>query len=421
LTPARCGVVHAKALSFGAKFCDSTENGWFAMKSLLVAFVYGMTVAISVAMSAAAFQTTALSAIVIDHGTGIDLMEKNADVRIQPASMSKLMTLYMLFEALDEGRLTLDDKLPVSSHAMSFKGSSMFLNRNDRVRVEDLIRGIVVLSGNDACVVVAEALSPDGSADGFAQLMTQRGREIGLEDSNFKNSNGWPDADHYMTARDLGVLTRGLLERFPHYYHYFSEQEFGFDERVPSNRYNRNPLLKLGIGADGLKTGYTNDSGYGLVGSAKRGKRRVVFVLAGMSTLEERREEAERLVTWYSFQFEDLTAFKEGEEVIQSPVAGGKALTIPLTVREDVTLPIPTAAEDAPAAGEELDNVPHAPIQAGDVLGTLVVHIPGLPQPARIDLIAKQDVPEATFIDALRNAALILLERYVVAPISDVL
>ena len=372
-------------------------------------------------MSAAAFQTTARSAIVIDHGTGIDLMEKNADVRIQPASMSKLMTLYMLFEALDEGRLTLDDKLPVSSHAMSFKGSSMFLNRNDRVRVEDLIRGIVVLSGNDACVVVAEALSPDGSADGFAQLMTQRGREIGLEDSNFKNSNGWPDADHYMTARDLGVLTRGLLERFPHYYHYFSEQEFGFDERVPSNRYNRNPLLKLGIGADGLKTGYTNDSGYGLVGSAKRGKRRVVFVLAGMSTLEERREEAERLVTWYSFQFEDLTAFKEGEEVIQSPVAGGKALTIPLTVREDVTLPIPTAAEDAPAAVAELDNVPHAPIQTGDVLGTLVVHVPGLPQPARIDLIAKEDVPEATFIDTLRNAARILLERYVVAPISEIL
>ena len=391
------------------------------MKSLIVAFVCAMKVAISVAMSAAAFETTARSAIVIDHGTGIDLMEKDADVRIQPASMSKLMTLYMLFEALDDGRLTLDDRLPVSSHAMSFKGSSMFLNRNDRVRVEDLIRGIVVLSGNDACVVVAEALSPDGSADGFALLMTQRGREIGLEDSNFRNSNGWPDPDHYMTARDLGVLTRSLLERFPHYYHYFSEQEFGFDERVPSNRYNRNPLLKLGIGADGLKTGYTNDSGYGLVGSAKRGKRRVVFVLAGMSTLEERREEAERLVTWFSFQFEDLTAFKEGEEVIQSPVAGGKALTIPLTVREDVTLPIPTAAEDAPAAVAELDNVPHAPIKTGDVLGTLVVHIPGLPQPARIDLIAKQDVPEATFIDALRNAALILLDRYVVAPISDVL
>ncbi len=397
------------------------KKSWFAMKSLIVAFVCAMKVAISVAMSAAAFETTARSAIVIDHGTGIDLMEKDADVRIQPASMSKLMTLYMLFEALDDGRLTLDDRLPVSSHAMSFKGSSMFLNRNDRVRVEDLIRGIVVLSGNDACVVVAEALSPDGSADGFALLMTQRGREIGLEDSNFRNSNGWPDPDHYMTARDLGVLTRSLLERFPHYYHYFSEQEFGFDERVPSNRYNRNPLLKLGIGADGLKTGYTNDSGYGLVGSAKRGKRRVVFVLAGMSTLEERREEAERLVTWFSFQFEDLTAFKEGEEVIQSPVAGGKALTIPLTVREDVTLPIPTAAEDAPAAVAELDNVPHAPIKTGDVLGTLVVHIPGLPQPARIDLIAKQDVPEATFIDALRNAALILLDRYVVAPISDVL
>ena len=391
------------------------------MKSLLFAFVCGMTVAMSVALSAAAFQTTARSAIVIDHGTGIDLMEKNADERIQPASMSKLMTLYMLFEALDDGRLTLDERLPVSSYAMSFKGSSMFLDRNDRVRVEDLIRGIVVLSGNDACAVVAEALSPDGSAAGFAQLMTQRGREIGLTDSNFKNSNGWPDPDHYMTARDLGVLSRSMLLKFPHYYHYFSEQEFGFDERVPSNRYNRNPLLKLGIGADGLKTGYTKDAGYGMVGSAIRGKRRVVFVLSGMSTLEERSEEAERLVTWYSFQFEDLTAFREGEVVIESPVAGGRTLTIPLTVRNDVTLPIPTAAADAPAAVAELESVPHAPIQSGDVLGTLVVHIPGLPQPARIDLVAKEDVPEATFIDTLRNAARVLLERYVVVPISEIL
>lgn len=391
------------------------------MKSLLVAFVCGIAAAMSAALSAAAFQTIARTAIVIDHGTGIDLMEKNADERIQPASMSKLMTLYMLFEALDEGRLTLDDRLPVSNYAMSFKGSSMFLNRNDRVRVEDLIRGIVVLSGNDACAVVAEALSPDGSADGFAQLMTQRGREIGLTDSNFKNSNGWPDPDHYMTARDLGVLSRSLLLKFPHYYHYFSEQEFGFDERVPANRHNRNPLLKLGIGADGLKTGYTNDAGYGLVGSAMRGKRRVVFVLSGMSSAQERSEEAERLVTWYSFQFEELTAFKEGEAVIESPVAGGKTLTIPLTVRNDITLPIPTAAGAAPAAVAELDNVPHAPIQTGDVLGTLVVHIPGLPQPARIDLVAKEDVPEATFIDTLLNAARVLLERYVVAPISEVL
>ena len=391
------------------------------MKSLLIAFVCGIAAAMSAVLSAAAFQTTARTAIVIDHGTGIDLMEKNADERIQPASMSKLMTLYMLFEALDEGRLTLDDRLPVSNYAMSFKGSSMFLNRNDRVRVEDLIRGIVVLSGNDACAVVAEALSPDGSADGFAQLMTQRGREIGLTDSNFKNSNGWPDPDHYMTARDLGVLSRSLLLKFPHYYHYFSEQEFGFDERVPANRHNRNPLLKLGIGADGLKTGYTNDAGYGLVGSAMRGKRRVVFVLSGMSSAQERSEEAERLVTWYSFQFEELTAFKEGEAVIESPVAGGKTLTIPLTVRNDITLPIPTAAGAAPAAVAELDNVPHAPIQTGDVLGTLVVHIPGLPQPARIDLVAKEDVPEATFIDTLLNAARVLLERYVVAPISEVL
>ena len=391
------------------------------MKSLLVAFVCGIAAAMSAALSAAAFQTTARTAIVIDHGTGIDLMEKNADERIQPASMSKLMTLYMLFEALDEGRLTLDDRLPVSNYAMSFKGSSMFLNRNDRVRVEDLIRGIVVLSGNDACAVVAEALSPDGSADGFAQLMTLRGREIGLMDSNFKNSNGWPDPDHYMTARDLGALSRSLLLKFPHYYHYFSEQEFGFDERVPANRHNRNPLLKLGIGADGLKTGYTNEAGYGLVGSAMRGKRRVVFVLSGMSSAQERSEEAERLVTWYSFQFEELTAFKEGEEVIESPVAGGKTLTIPLTVRNDVTLPIPTAAGAAPAAVAELDKAPQAPIQAGDVLGTLVVHIPGLPQPARIDLVAKEDVPEATFIDTLRNAARVLLERYVVAPISEIL
>lgn len=388
------------------------------MRTDIAALAVGLAIAVAAGNPVVAFQTSATSYIAVDQATGIVLTEKNADQPIPPASLSKLMTLNMVFEALDDGRLSMDDRLPVSSHAMSYKGSSMFLDRTDRVRVEDLIRGIVVLSGNDACVVVAEALSPDGTEAGFARLMTERGREIGLTGSNFTNSNGWPDPDHYMTARDLAVLSSRLIREFPQYYPYFAEVEFGFDERVPSNRFNRNPLLDLGIGADGLKTGYTSDAGYGLVGSAKRGNRRIVFVLSGMKGTAQRREEAERMINWYYFQFEEFVPFKAGEVVATVPVFNGKAREVPATVAQAAALPLPVAAKGAVEAFAEFTEPAFAPVAKGQPLGELVITVPGLSEPARIPLVAAADVAAGNVVDKVVNRALELIDRTVVEPVS---
>ena len=240
--------------------------------------ILGTIAAALISVPAWAFETRAKAAFVIDQTTGTVLLTKNADDALPPASMSKLMTLYMAFEAVRDGRLSMEEKLPVSQHAMSYGGSTMFLDTTDRVRVEDLLRGIIVLSGNDACAVIAEALSPDGTEAGFARYMTKRAQELGMENASFANSNGWPAAGHRMSMRDLGILAERLIEDFPQYYPLFAEKEFAFDGRAPSNTRNRNPLLGLGIGADGLKTGHTSEAGYGLVGSAVQGDRRVILI-----------------------------------------------------------------------------------------------------------------------------------------------
>ena len=243
--------------------------------------------------AAAAFETRASEAFVIDQTTGTVLLAKNADQPLPPASMSKLMTLYMAFEALRDGRLSMGEELRVSQAAMAYGGSTLFLRAGERVTVEDLVRGIIVLSGNDACVVLAEALSPTGTEAGFARLMTQRAQQLGMTNSTFTNSNGWPEAGHRMSMRDLALLANRLITDFPEYYPMFAETEFLFDPKESSNRFNRNPLLGEVEGADGLKTGHTQEAGYGLVGSAVRDGRRVIFVISGLSTEKARAEEEE--------------------------------------------------------------------------------------------------------------------------------
>jgi len=291
------------------------------------------------ALPALALDTAARAAMVVDFDTGIVLLAKNEDEPLPPASMSKLMTLNMVFEALADGRLTLDERLPVSEHAMSYGGSTMFLNTRDRVTVEDLIRGVIVLSGNDACVVFAEALA--GTEAEFARRMTERAQELGMLNSTFANSNGWPDDSQRMSARDLVFLARRLIKEFPQYYHYFAETEFGFDERAPQNRFNRNPLLALDIGADGLKTGHTVEAGYGLVGSAMRDGRRVVFMIAGLESAGARETEAERLMNWAFREFTQRTLFNAGTRLAEAEVWMGQAPTVGLALRDDVSLLLP--------------------------------------------------------------------------------
>src|SRR6056297_2002812 len=264
---------------------------------------------------AQAFETEATGAYVIDHNTGQVLLAHNADVPLPPASMSKLMTLLMTFEALAQGRLTLETRLPVSQNAMDYGGSTMFLNTQDRPTVEDLIRGVIVVSGNDASAVLAEALSPDGTEAGFARMMTDRARQMGMMNSTFVNSNGWPAVGHRMSMEDLGILADRLITDFPTFYPLFAETEFPFDGRVPSNSRNRNPVLSMGIGADGLKTGHTEEAGFGLVGSAKQDDRRVIFVITGLDTRQERAEESVKIINWAFRQFAEKEVADAGTRI----------------------------------------------------------------------------------------------------------
>ncbi|MGO4916630.1 D-alanyl-D-alanine carboxypeptidase family protein [Pseudogemmobacter sp. W21_MBD1_M6] len=369
-----------------------------------------LTLAVLASGPATALDTKATAAYVIDHTTGTVLMSTNADVPLPPASMSKLMTVYMVFEALRDGRLTLDETLPVSAHAMSYAGSTMFLNTTDRVRVEDLIRGIIVLSGNDACAVVAEALSPDGTEAGFSRMMTERGKEIGLTQSNFTNSNGWPQAGHRMSVKDLATLAERLITDFPEYYPVFGEKEFVFDNRAPDNRHNRNPLLKLDIGADGLKTGHTSEAGYGLVGSAKQGNRRVVFVLSGMASEQERSEEAEKVVNWAFRQFVEKTVAKQGAILADAPVWMGSEQRINLVAPKDLSLLV-SSVGTSEVSGQIVYRGPlEAPIAQGQEVAELVITREGLPE-ARLPLIADRAVAKGGFVPRIRTAAQILMGR----------
>ncbi|MEM6375833.1 MAG: D-alanyl-D-alanine carboxypeptidase family protein [Pseudomonadota bacterium] len=357
-----------------------------------------------------AFDVAAGSAFVKDVKTGAVLLAKNADVPLPPASMSKLMTLYVTFEALRAGKLTLDEELPVSEHAMSFGGSTMFLDTTDRVSVEDLLRGIIVLSGNDACVVLAEALSPDGTEAGFARFMTERARQMGMENSIFVNSSGWPADGHVMSMRDLAILAERIITDFPEFYPMFAETEFAFDGRAPKNVRNRNPLLGLGIGADGLKTGHTQEAGYGLVGSAVQGERRVIFVVSGIDTVAQRARETEALINWSFRQFTELEIATAGEELGRAEIWMGSAPTVGLTPAEDIVTMVPTLSA-GPLAAEIVYTGPiEAPIQAGQEVAELLISPEGMPE-MRVALLATEAVARGGFMVRLKTVSEILFQR----------
>lgn len=358
----------------------------------------------------AQFDTRATAAYVIDHSTGTVLLTKDADLPLPPASMSKLMTLNMVFEALKDGRLRLDDKLPVSQHAMDYQGSTMFLNTSDRVTVEDLIRGVIVLSGNDAAAVLAESLSTDGTESGFARMMTTRAPELGMTNSHFTNSNGWPQAGHRMSVHDLAILADRLITEFPTFYPLFSETEFLFDGRAPQNKSNRNPLLKLGIGADGLKTGHTNEAGYGLVGSARQGDRRIVFVISGLGSAQARAEEAERIVNWAFRQFVEKKIAPEGHMIAQADVWMGDVSRVGLVAPKDLLLLVPALNQDDLDATISYQGPIQAPIEKGQQIAELVIKRDGMPD-ARMPLVASQDVARGGFLPRIRTAAKLLLKQ----------
>jgi D-alanyl-D-alanine carboxypeptidase (penicillin-binding protein 5/6) len=352
-----------------------------------------------------ALDTAARAAIVIDHGSGTVLLEKNAEQELPPASMSKLMTIYMVFEAIKEGRLSLDDRFRVSVKAWQMGGSRMFVQEGDMVSVEDLILGMIVHSGNDACVVVAEGLA--GSEEAFAERMNAKAAELGLTHSHFTNSTGWPDPGQYMSVRDLARLAGRLIDDFPDLYPYFSRTEFSWAD---IEQENRNPLLGLDLGADGLKTGHTEEAGYGLVGSAVKDGRRVILVVTGLGSMQERLVESERLLSWAFRDFAALRYFGSGQTVAAADVWLGTAGTVDLVAARDLDVLVPVDAADTVAARVVYQGPIEAPIAQGAHVADLVVEVPGIGE-TRYPLLAGAAVERGGFVTRVRASASLLMTR----------
>jgi serine-type D-Ala-D-Ala carboxypeptidase (penicillin-binding protein 5/6) len=330
--------------------------------------------------------TQARAALVMEVETGAVLLDKNADERIPPASMSKLMTAYMVFSSLQEGRATLDDELPVSEKAWRTGGSKMFVPLGARVKISDLIRGMVVQSGNDACVVLAEGLA--GSEAAFVEEMNRKAQQIGLKNSHFANVDGLPHPDHWMTARDLATVALRTIKDFPKFYEIYSEKEFTFNKITQGNR---NPLLYKDMGADGLKTGHTEEAGYSLVGSAKRGDRRVLVVLSGLPSSKARAQESERLIEWAFREYNTVPLFTADATVDEAGVWLGDRAKVPLTVAKDLVVTVPRKSRKDMKVTITYDQPVAAPIKKGQQLGKVAVHVPEM-QPIEMPLIAAADV-----------------------------
>jgi len=346
----------------------------------------------------AAVETQAKQAILADFETGSVLFEKNADESMAPSSMSKLMTIYMVFERLRDGRLSLEDKLPVSTKAWRKGGSKMFVKEGDRVSIEDLIRGVVVQSGNDACIVIAEGLA--GSEEIFAEEMTERGRELGLENTVFKNATGWPDLGHTMTARDLAILTKRTVQDFPEYFHYYAEKNFTYNGIRQSNR---NPLLYKNLGADGLKTGHTELGKFGLVVSAERKGRRLILVLNGLPNVRTRSKESERLLEWGFREFNNYKLFSAGETVTQASVWLGDVDQMPLVVENDLVITIPKKSRRKMQVSALFEEPVPTPIRVGQQIALLQVSAPGF-ETLEVPLVAGEGVGQLGLLGRLASA-----------------
>jgi D-alanyl-D-alanine carboxypeptidase (penicillin-binding protein 5/6) len=346
--------------------------------------------------------TQARWAYIMDFDTGASLLEKHADEEMPPSSMTKLMTIYLVYDRLKQGRLKLEDELPVTEKAWRTQGSKTFVQIGTMVKVEDLIRGVIVQSGNDAAIVLAEAIG--GSEEQFAEQMNAKAKELGLTHSFFKNCTGLPDADQHMSARDIAALAGRIIHDFPEYYHYDSEKSFRYNG---IDQGNRNPMVQKGTG-DGLKTGHTDAGGYGLVASSKHNERRVILVLNGMASMHERAAEAERLMDWAFFNFEDVTLFSAGDIIERVPVWLGTERSVPLVAGRDVIMTLPRNWRQKAKVMISFDAPLTAPVVKGNTVGKLMVTGAGVPS-LDVPLLAAADVPRL----GLPGRAMAVLSKYV--------
>lgn len=338
-------------------------------------------------------ETAAQFAYVVDVGTSAVLLDKNGDQRMTPSSMTKMMTAYIVFDKLQKGELQLTDTFPVSENAWRkggavTDGSTMFLELGSRATVEDLIQGVVVQSGNDACITLAEGIS--GSEDAFAEEMNHRAKAMGMTETNFRNASGYPDPDHYSSPHDLALLALRSIMDHPNYYKYYSELSFTYNGK---NQANRNLLLTRNIGVDGLKTGHTEAAGFGQTISAIRNGRRVVVVVNGLHSMKERAEESERLIDWAYRAFDDYKLFKPGDVVEQREVWLGESASVPLVTADGVTVTLPRRSSKDLVVKVAYDGPIAAPVTKGQKLATLKISAPGV-APVELPLLAGADVAQ---------------------------
>lgn len=346
--------------------------------------------------SAAAIETQARNAILMDYDTGQYLYVKDHEKMVPPASMSKLMTVNMIFEKLKDGSLSLDDTFTVSERAWKLGGaasggSTMFLKIGEKVRVEDILKGILIQSGNDACIVAAENLA--GSEDDFAEMMNKRARELGLNNSSFANSTGLPHPDQKMSVEDLAKLARHIIKEFPEFYHIFSEKYYTHNNITQGNR---NPLLYSMSNADGLKTGHTEEAGFCLTASAKKGERRLIEVMTGMNSNKERSEEAERLMEWGFREFNNYNLLNKGQEIAEIPVVFGNEKEVRLVVSETVKRTLKKSQAPKIKMTAVYDKPVKAPVAAGDKLGEVRIELDGQ-EMENVPLVADKSIEKLGF------------------------
>ncbi len=343
--------------------------------------------------------TQAVHAIIVEVETGAVLLDKAADQPFPPASLDKLMTAYVVFDMLKKGQAKLTDELPVSEEAWRLGGSRMFLPLGAKVTIDDLVHGMIIQSGNDACLVLAEGLA--GSEQAFVDLMNKTAKEIGLKSSHFANVTGLPDPNGWVTARDLATLAIRTIKDFPEYYKIYGEKEYVFNNIKQGNR---NPLLYENDGADGLKTGHTEESGYSVTGSVKRGDRRIVIVLGGLPTMRARAQESERLVDWAFREFDDARLFTAGETVEEAPVWLGAAARVPLAVAQDLVVTLSRQARAGMKVTLEYNSPIPAPIKKGEAVGKIDVTAPGT-APIEMPLVAAANVGRMDAIGRIATLA----------------
>ena len=353
-------------------------------------------------LQAGELSTAASHALLMDADTGAVLFEKNADEKMHPASMSKLMTAYLVFEALKKGQYTLDTEFVVSDNAWKkggakTGGSTMFLNPKQSVKIRDLLRGIIVQSGNDACIVVAEGMA--GSEEAFAQMMNAKAKKLGLQDSSFRNATGLPNPDHLMSSRDLALLAQHLINDFPEYYPIYSEREFTYNNITQQNR---NPLLSQVPGADGLKTGHTSESGYGLTGSVKTyDGRRLIMVINGLKSMAERAKESQNIMSWGTANFENAVILSAQKSLVEVPVWLGEETTVSAGASEPLIQTI--SKWDTPEIKSVVRYVSpvKAPIEQGQKLGEIETTLPD-GSVHKTDLIAQKSIKKLGYFAKIK-------------------